>query len=168
MSKNLINNYQNSKIYKLVEDVNQIFYIGSTTENLNIRYSKHKYEAKRSPNQKVYKYFNSIGWDHVTIQIIDSVNVNSLQELLAIENNLIEQYLGNTKCLNHNLAFTGLTKQQQYKRYHESHRDEHNEQMKASNYQRVTCECGATITKGNKTNHIRTQKHQKLLESQSQ
>ena len=38
-------NYQNGKIYKIINENNEIIYIGSTSQKLCKRYSYHKYKA---------------------------------------------------------------------------------------------------------------------------
>ena len=55
-------NYQNGKIYKLVNDLDDQIYIGSTTQSLAVRKGGHKRDSRRHPNRKVYSYLNSIGW----------------------------------------------------------------------------------------------------------
>jgi hypothetical protein len=38
--------YQNGNIYKIFNTIDDDVYIGSTTEQLNIRLNKHKYKSK--------------------------------------------------------------------------------------------------------------------------
>ena len=69
------NKYQNGKIYKLVCN-DGYYYIGSTTQELNNRLNNHIYLSKSCVN-KVYHYINFIGWDNVTITLIENYSCNS-------------------------------------------------------------------------------------------
>ena len=40
-------NYQNGKIYKIINQSNDIVYIGSTTQALSHRYTKHKHKSPK-------------------------------------------------------------------------------------------------------------------------
>ena len=61
------NRYNNSKVYKLIDTVNQYFYIGSTCLPLSKRLYDHKKLSLKEPDRKIYKYLNQIGWDNVKI-----------------------------------------------------------------------------------------------------
>jgi hypothetical protein len=78
-------NYQQSKIYKIVNSVNDKIYIGSTTVKLSQRKVKHKSKAKIYPNRKVYQHLNSVGWEHVRIVLIENVTCFSKEQLLMRE-----------------------------------------------------------------------------------
>jgi hypothetical protein len=90
------------RIYKL--EGGGRFYIGSTTCLLNKRFSKHKSKSKEknSENRPVYVYFKNIGWDNVTISLIEEFTVSSRQELLHRENDEIKKYMGQPEVLNSN------------------------------------------------------------------
>ena len=62
--------YQNAKIYKIVNSIDNLIYVGSTITSLNKRFSVHKYDAKRYPNIKLYKHFSKHGIDHFKIVLI--------------------------------------------------------------------------------------------------
>ena len=121
------NRYNNSKIYKLVDLVNGYFYIGSTCNPLSKRLSWHKQNAKkdRYNNRKVYKYFNSIGWEKVKIVLITENYLDNKEQLLREEDNIIQMYIHDEKCLNCNRAFTTTEeKKEQTKQYHFEHKEE--------------------------------------------
>ena len=73
--------YQHGKIYKIVNSIDKLIYIGSTITSLNIRFSEHKYEAKRSPNIKLYKHFAKYGIHHFEIKLIKKYPCNNKLEL---------------------------------------------------------------------------------------
>ena len=93
-------NLQNSKIYKLLDTVNDHFYIGSTTNQLSKRLYEHKRASMKAPQRKVYKYFNSIGWDNVKIILIENISVQNRQELIREEYKVIEKFKDEPLCLN--------------------------------------------------------------------
>jgi len=78
-------NYKYGKIYKLVNDEDEILYIGSTCDSLTGRFSKHKSLAKNDTERPIYKYCNGKGWDNIIIQIIQIYPCGSKKELLICE-----------------------------------------------------------------------------------
>jgi hypothetical protein len=79
--------YRNGKIYKIVNDVNDIVYIGSTTSVLSRRFSGHKSNVGRIGNQKnrFYSAVRLIGIDHFRIILIENFSSKSKSELEARE-----------------------------------------------------------------------------------
>ena len=86
-----MNKYENAKIYKLVNSVEDAIYIGSTCNMLSKRLSAHKSNAKKHPFQLVYNHLNNIGWDNVQIILIDYAKCNNREELLKIEREYIDR-----------------------------------------------------------------------------
>ena len=69
-------NYQNGKIYKIINENNEIIYIGSTAEqHLSQRYTRHKHKA---PNHKII--------------LIENYPCNSREELCMREQQVIEEH----------------------------------------------------------------------------
>ena len=66
-----MNRYENGKIYKLVNDVDDSFYIGSTCLQLPKRLYYHKNDSNKAPNRRVYKHFLNIGWENIRIILIE-------------------------------------------------------------------------------------------------
>lgn len=85
------NRYSHSKIYKLVNDIDDAIYVGSTTEPLHKRLYKHKQRAKQCPNRRVYEHIMKIGWENVHIVLIESFSCNSKEELLRQERHHIDE-----------------------------------------------------------------------------
>ena len=50
-----MNKYEHSKIYKIVNDVDDMVYVGSTIKPLDKRWLTHLIDYKRRPNTKQYK-----------------------------------------------------------------------------------------------------------------
>ena len=84
-----MNRYNNGKIYKLVNNVNDKIYVGSTCLTLAKRFYCHKTDAKKL-KYPVYKYLNTIGWNNVRIVLIESVVAENKDQLLQREQHYID------------------------------------------------------------------------------
>ena len=82
--------YQNGKVYKLVNCVDDKIYIGSTCARLSKRFYEHKQTAKKRPAY-VHKYLNSIGWENVRIILIENVIAATKDQLLIREQHYIDE-----------------------------------------------------------------------------
>lgn len=77
--------YQNGRIYKIVNDVCDDIYIGSTTQPLSKRIAMHRSKAKEKPQRRIYQKFNEIGVEHFKIVLIEEYKCNNKEELVARE-----------------------------------------------------------------------------------
>jgi predicted GIY-YIG superfamily endonuclease len=70
------------KIYKIVNDVNNRIYIGSTFSDLRKRLFEHKCFSKKVKYQsiKLYVAFTEIGFEHFDIKLVEEVKVKSKEE----------------------------------------------------------------------------------------
>lgn len=111
--------YKNSKIYKLqCEDGH--YYIGSTATELRKRLKGHKDKSKESPNQRVYKHINELGWDKVRIVLIEEYPCENKQQLTRKEDEVIRQHRDNPLCLN---SMCASRTEEQYNEYLEQHKE---------------------------------------------
>ena len=85
------NKYKKAKIYRLVNEVDGEFYVGSTCTSLARRLSSHRGMAKVKPNQKVYKHLNSIGFDKVSIILVEEYSCENKMQLETRERKHIEE-----------------------------------------------------------------------------
>lgn len=85
------NKYQKGKIYKLVNNVDDKIYVGSTASTLTKRKCGHKHKAKSEIDRRVYKHLNEIGWENVEIVLVENYPCNSKDELNARERKWIEE-----------------------------------------------------------------------------
>lgn len=147
-----VNKYSRAKIYRLVNDVDDEFYVGSTIECLSSRKGKHKYDVKRRPASRMYKHLNQVGWDNVHIILIEEYPCENIEQLLARERYWIEQLKPSlNKCL-------PLRTQ-----------EEHNtiaQQKNEYGSQRVKCECGCEVRRDGLSNHKKTKSHLQWLQNQ--
>lgn len=100
-------NYGNGKIYKIEPIVNHDWkdiYVGSTTKWLSQRMDTHRSEYKRFRVGKcklvrVYQIFDKYGIENCNIILLENVNCNTKDELLARES----YYIKNFDCVNRNI-----------------------------------------------------------------
>jgi hypothetical protein len=79
-------NYQKGKIYKIINDVNDQVYIGSTTQALSCHMSTHCSNARnRCGNSYFYSKMRQIGVEHFKIVLVKDFPCNSTAELEAEE-----------------------------------------------------------------------------------
>lgn len=108
------NKYSNAKIYKLVNDLNDNIYIGSTCNTLPYRLGGHKTNAKNNPERFVYKQIEEIGgFEHIKIILIEHHPCNSKEELEQRERYWIEEL---KPVWNKNIP--GRTNDENYKQFH--------------------------------------------------
>jgi group I intron endonuclease len=85
------NRYLRGKIYKLVSNVDDKIYIGSTCQQLSRRIFEHKGHSKKEPNRPVYKHFTNIGWINAEIILIEEYPCNNKMELERRERHWIDE-----------------------------------------------------------------------------
>lgn len=85
------NKYANGKIYRLVNDVDDELYIGSTCLPLHKRLYNHKMEARGEKPKTVHKHLNQIGWDTVKIVLVELYPCNNKMELERQERKWIDE-----------------------------------------------------------------------------
>ena len=89
------------RIYRLIG--NNHFYYGSTVNTLQERFYQHQSNLFGS-KQLVHLFYNSIGWENVSIELISETIYTSRTELLHDENSYIMNYYNDPLCLNTKLA----------------------------------------------------------------
>jgi len=105
-------NYNNGKIYKIINENNETIYIGSTVQSLSQRYTKHSHKA---PNNKII--------------LIENYSCDNCEELRKREQEVIEEH---NNLLNKNRAYTmGNSKEQS------SHRKEYKKLWYLKNKERI-------------------------------
>tara|TARA_R100000951_G_C2535044_1_gene147565 strand:+ start:96 stop:581 length:486 start_codon:yes stop_codon:yes gene_type:complete len=150
-------NYNNGKIYKILNPQNEVIYVGSTTEKLCRRYSRHKHKAIGNK-----------------IILIENCPCNSREELIKKEQEFIDQY---DNLLNQQRAYSSKEYYKEYyKEYSEKHKNKIKERKKRT-YQnnkekileklkvKITCECGCEITQSHILRHKKSKKHIDLMEN---
>ena len=85
-----MNKYENGKIYQISNTINDDVYIGSTTQALNQRMAKHRYDCKKK-SCKIYKVMNELGIDNFYIELIEDFPCERKEQLLAREGQVIRE-----------------------------------------------------------------------------
>ena len=95
------NRYNNAKVYKLVNTVDETFYIGSTCNTLARRLGQHKTNARKENNleNKAYNQLRKVGLENLKIILINEFYLENKDQLLREENNYIEMYKDDPNCL---------------------------------------------------------------------
>lgn len=104
--------YKNGKIYKIVNTIDDMIYIGSTVTRLCDRMGSHRRNSKNENKySKLYIHMKNIGIEHFKILLIKSFSCNNKDELECEEfnemNNVDKEFL-----LNENVI---------YKKHSENH-----------------------------------------------
>ena len=170
------NRYHNTKIYKLVDQIKQYYYIGSTTQPLCKRLYDHKRKCNESPNRKVYKYFNSIGWDNVNILLIAEIKLENREQQLKSEAEEVSKHLNDNLCLNLRRPIRTLEeKAEDQKKWAQTYRHRYSEKvrLKEREYRKqlgtTECGCGGHFLNNtdNTKRHQNSKRHQKWMNNKT-
>ena len=167
-------NYQDSKIYTVRSPNIDKYYLGSTTQLLCRRMSKHN--MKETCSSKII-----INAGEAYIELLENYPCNNKEELRKREGELIRLHKDNLV----NINIAGRTKEETNKLRYERKKDDINKynklnyqnnkssrQEKQNQYyqdnkdiileklkQSFNCECGSTCRSGEKARHQKTKKH---------
>ena len=110
-------NYANGKIYRLVCNITKKEYIGSTTDKLNRRLSKHRADYKKYINEKSHyiSSFQILENNNYSIVLIENYPCNSKEELLQRERFFIEK----TECINYKIPIRTEEENKEYQKEYE-------------------------------------------------
>ena len=157
------NPYHHSKIYKLLDTLNNYYYLGSTTNSLYKRFHQHKTGSKeqKNANNEAYRYFNSIGWENIKIILIEEYKFENKEQLAREEDTHLQLNRNNPHCLNVRRAF--LTEEERQKAHEK--RLLSGLPCPAENIKDpYHCVCGSVVTwSANREIHFQTKKHQNFL-----
>ena len=150
MVKNSNVDYKNGKIYKLVNDINDNIYIGSTTQLLCKRMAWHRTKSKTGTSN-LYNHMREIGIEQFKIILIENYSCNSKNELEARERYYIEFLKSKL-----NMVIPTRT-DKEYKENNNLYIREH-----------INCECGLTYSRDHKGRHMKSQNHIKLMNDKTE
>jgi hypothetical protein len=150
--------YTESKIYKIVNDINDKVYYGSTTQ----KYLSSRMSSHRAKDNKCNSALLGVDWSHCKIILVEKINCKSKDELQKRE----RYYVENFDCVNKQIPNRGK------KEYYETNREYFKNNMKKNynknkNYlrEKIKCECGATVSRACLTKHKKTKIHSNWLSS---
>jgi len=180
------NKYQQGKIYKIVCNITGEIYIGSTIDTLEKRLSNHKVKTKRPCKSK-----QILDRGDYKIELIKDYPCNSLYELeeeeakyirnntcinIQIPHRTYEEWREDNKeklsQQQKNWREDNKEKlSQQQKNWREDNKEkikeyyeENKKEINKKKSEKITCECGALVSKQNLSRHKKTMKHIKLTE----
>lgn len=85
--------YSKGKIYKVVNDLNDTIYVGSTCSALYDRMAGHRCDAKRYRTSPLYLASNELGMEHFKIKLIKEFPCTSKAELHDEEYRIMQKYV---------------------------------------------------------------------------
>ena len=157
-------NYQNSKIYKIVNDELNLTYFGSTTQDLKKRLYNHKKDIKTNKNITSKILFTTEL--KPKIYLVEEVKCDNREQLEKRE----RYYIENFDCVNKVLP--SQTRKEVDKRYRKNHLElckqrcnDWRERNKEKQSKKFNCECGGKYTHEHISSHLKTKKHQNFINS---
>jgi len=141
-------NYRFGKVYKVINDVDDMVYIGSTTQKyLSQRMSNHRQCARLDNSSLMYQHMRRVGIEHFKIVFVENVPCDHIYELASREEHWRQQVKSELRL---NMIAARQTQQ--------TH-DESRARSRDYNKLPMTCDCGAQITKNSLSRHRRSKKH---------
>ena len=126
-----MNKYSEGKIYKVVNSINDDFYIGSTTVSLSRRMACHRQSAKVNTST-LYMKMREVGIKYFSIQLITYYPCSSLHELFMKEDEYIHQL---KPCLNMHMNISSDERKEELRKNNrEKHKVKINERNLAAYY----------------------------------
>ena len=150
------------RVYKIIHNQSDICYIGSTFNELRIRWKQHRdrfsvFKKHQNRVMSIHKYFNEHGLDNFRIILIKEYDVSDRKQLEAFE----QLWMNRLKCINEQSAFNPLRQHKQTKKIY---RDANKSTIAEQKATKMTCECGGRWTKGHGfKRHEQTKKHQRFI-----
>jgi len=151
---------ENAKIYKIINDVNDKIYIGSSTyQYLCNRMNIHRMSCKDTSgrrNSKLYIHMREIGIEHFKIELIEKYECKTKEELKEREQYWIEQIKPELNMFrsiaNPNYEKECRNKEEKKKKCNEYYYL-HKEEILTKGKEKITCECGKIISKNSLRKH---------------
>jgi len=167
--------YSKGKIYKIVNDENDKFYIGSTVQKLCDRMTNHR------TDKKFKCAIHKLGIDlyNCSIILIENYPCKNNEELRTKEREYFDKYKKECKDIFLNIRRPIITKEEKKelhriksKEWNKKNKEKYNKLQNTEEYKKkrekntktkITCECGRTITKGHLSDHKKTKIHQAYI-----
>ena len=184
--------YKNGKIYTIRSHQTDKIYIGSTTQPLSKRLSYHKTQYKQYLNGKsnFVSSYDILQYEDAYIELLEEYPCENKLQLCKREGELIrggncvnkriegrtdkqykeenkdkikEYYQQNKDKLDENHKDYYEQNKDKILEYNKDYYQKNKDIILQRNKEKITCECGAYICQGEKTRHLKTQKHKKWL-----
>lgn len=154
-----VNRYAHAKVYRIISDLTNQVYVGSTCNPLSKRMAEHRstYRAHLAGRYPRVTSFDILQHGDAKIFLLENVACESKEQLLARERHWIETTLN---CVNR--CIPGRTDAE----YHE-YQAKYRETNRGIINQRHDCPCGGKFTTTNKLVHLKTKKHQEWAKNEA-
>ena len=97
---NKYNKYNNTKIYKITNDIDEFVYIGSTCSNLSHRLYRHCSDASNGKTAKFYEHIRTIGQFEFNINLLEEYPCSTDLEMRLREQYWIDNQTDSSLLLN--------------------------------------------------------------------
>ncbi|KAF0772097.1 hypothetical protein AaE_002353 [Aphanomyces astaci] len=182
--------YKTGTIYKIIDAQSDTCYVGMTLGNLANRMQQHKQAYDKDGYEcTIYKHMREHGVERFKMIKIKEYQVVDRKHLAVFETLWIKKL----KCINKNVSFNPIPMKYYYKQYQQANKEwiaekkrahyvENKERINAKhkvNYQtnretiiaraleRIQCVCGIEHNRSHKSRHLKSAKHQQLMEQQA-
>ena len=172
--------YQNSKIYKIVDNTNGDIYVGSTCKRLCQRLAQHRASYKCYLNG-ISKYITSFkilkNNDYDIILLEECKDIQNIEQLRRRE----RFYIESLSCVNKVIVGRSLKEYREdnkeaIKQYRDDHKEYHRkycndyyeinkDHILHAKKVKYNCNCGGQYTYVNKAQHCKTKKHLEYLKT---
>lgn len=155
------------KIYKIINNVDDKIYIGSTTQPLYKRINDHRKRYRR-PELTQYTskiLFDNYGIENCKIILIDEFEYVNKEHQNKIEREHIDMF--KKVCVNKYMPFKTIDEiKQDRKMYSQTKYAKHKDTILAEKKKPYTCECGSVIHSGYKYRHFKSSKHLEYIKKE--
>jgi group I intron endonuclease len=176
----LVKDYSKGKIYVIRNTVNDLVYVGSTTQLLCQRMTLHRRKAIQLTHLPLYQAFAEIGVTKFFIELVDIYPCENMEQLLKKEGEYIRQF--DSYKNGYNARIAGRAKNEYYTENKETIKEQvkgfknanvdlirerkKQEYLKVRDSLRaiIECECGCLVSKYSLTKHKKRQIHIKAME----
>ena len=185
-------NYQEGKIYKIYNTINDDIYIGSTTQKLCERMRGHRSRITYKDNHKpIYQSVLEHGIEHFFIELIEKYPCSDKDELRKKEGEYIrllkppmnkiiagrtdyeyqednrehkkEYYQNNKEYMNEYMKQYRKNNKEYTSQKEKEYREHNKYFIKACRSEKITCECGCDVTRNHLARHKRSAKHKQSI-----
>ena len=81
------------RIYRIINDVDNEAYIGSTTQRLSVRMGAHRRNARNGSKRPMYVHMRKVGIEHFKIFLLQHIDNCTKEELKALEHQYFTQVM---------------------------------------------------------------------------
>ena len=175
-------NYQEGKVYKIYNTINDDIYVGSTTLKLCERMRDHRncINSKIKKDRPLYQAIREYGIGNFFIELIEKCPCNDKDELRRKEGEYIrslkpslnrytagrtdhEYYIDNKDRALQDAKVRYVTNRSHILETVKKYSENNKEYIKAYRGEKITCECGCVFRKDGIPRHKRSAKHNQLM-----